>query len=66
MSSEFENLFTIYDLDILAYGALSLNDFFLTFRKHCVRSNVRDALTQEHGVITHDTRISGYKNYSGF
>jgi len=33
MSSEFENLFKMYDLDILAHGPSCLDEFFLKLRR---------------------------------
>ena len=59
-------MFTVYDLDIVANGALALDEFFLKLRRHCFRLKRREALVQRHGVVSHDTRLSGYKNYFTF
>jgi len=66
MSSEFENTFKMYDLNILAYGALFLDKIFLKLRRQCIRLKRRDALIQRHYVVSYDMRLSDYKNYSGF
>jgi hypothetical protein len=48
----------MYDIDIMAHGALTLDEFFLKLRRQCVRLKRRNALIQRYGVVSHDTRLS--------